>query len=206
MPFFQSKNLVFVHVPKTAGTSIERALGMTLKWPSLDRLSLFGPYQGMQLQHLTAMEMTTLGFVSESDFKQSYKFAFVRNPYTRAASEYFFDKKWNKKTKNLTFIDFLKLVKDSIAKRQLIAHYRPQVDFVLDQNERLLVNFLGRFENLSEDWERLQKKLSISNAGLPHENHGEHSDYAEFYSDEAILLVNDIYGDDFRCFGYEIIE
>ena len=197
---------MFVHVPKTAGTSIERALGMTLKWPTLDRLSLFGPYQGMQLQHLTAMEMTKLGFVSQADFTQSYKFAFVRNPYTRAASEFFFDKKWNKKTKNLSFVDFLKFVKDSIAKQKLVAHYRPQVDFVLDQNGRLLVNFLGRFENLLEDWESLQNKLSINSEALSHENRGACSNYVEFYSDEAILLVNEIYEDDFRCFGYEIIE
>lgn len=85
---------LFVHIPKAAGQSVERVLlaemgvdcesrAGTLLAPNPD------PSRGPpRLAHLTAEEYVKLGWLSEEDFGALFKFAFVRNPWARLASEY----------------------------------------------------------------------------------------------------------------------
>lgn len=204
MPAFHDHKLLFIHVPKTAGMSIEHALGMRLRWPQLDTDTIFGPYDGQQLQHLTCRQILDYGFLSQADFDAYFKFAFVRNPYDRLVSEYFFDRRWNQRTKDLDFSAFVDYLADRLQQQKVFAHYRPQSDFVFDDNGELMVDFVGRFECLDKDWERLQQRAGLELPALEVINRGERGSIEQYFDERLYAAVNEIYGMDFVNFGYEM--
>jgi len=202
LPVFHEKEVLFVHIPKTAGMSIEHALGMRLRWPQLDRKVIFGPCKGHQLQHLTCRQIIEYGFLDSIRFRRYYKFSFVRNPYDRLVSEYIFDKKWNEKTKNMELKEFLNYLSEQLDSEIIKAHYRPQVDFIFDDNNDLIVNFVGRFESLIYDWGKVMNKSNADLPELPHINKGDRLHYMEYFDADTIAMANKLYAVDFKKLGY----
>ena len=92
----QEPKLIFIHIPKNAGTSIE---------------SIFKPY--IRLNNLVDRHAPINDIKSKlpSIYKKYTKFAVVRNPYDRATSYYSYLKEYNKLFRapwNISFIDWLK--------------------------------------------------------------------------------------------------
>ena len=95
MPVNQEHKLLFVHIPKTGGTSVEKCLGMRLSWKDENLDSLFGLIQSLPLlrhgfttnflQHLTLQELYIL---LGDDLKDLTPFAVLRDPWTRLLSSY----------------------------------------------------------------------------------------------------------------------
>ncbi len=206
MPAFHDMKLLFVHIPKTAGMSIEHALGMRLRWPQLDKKFIFGPYDGQQLQHLTCRQILDYGFLTEKKFDTYFKFAFVRDPYDRLISEYFFDRRWNERTKGLSISQFLGYLEDKLHQDKVFAHYRPQSDFIFDDVGELMVDFVGYFENLDQDWERLRKLTGLHLPNLEVINRGGREHYSSYFDKEIYEQINNIYSCDFSNFGYEMVR
>jgi len=61
---------------------------------------------------------------------------------------------------------------------------RQQKDWLIRDNGVLVVDFVGRFENLVASIDAINKRLGI-NIVLPHENRSEHSDYRHYYSEKT---------------------
>jgi hypothetical protein len=198
MPLFDEHKCLFIHIPKTAGMSMEKALGLNMRWPNKSLKKLFGPHNGLQLQHITCSQALTLNLIPKNKFNNYFKFAFVRNPYDRAVSEYHFDRRWNKKTQNLSFVQFLRYMKNN----SLYCHYMPQYLFI-HNNNKLQVDFVGKFENLEEDWAYIANKLNLKDKSLPFINKGDRKEYMSYYDEESIKLVNEIYKHDFVLLNYE---
>ena len=153
-----SQNFVFVHVPKTGGTSIREALGMSTSY------------------HFTACEIWHMF----PDLWNKFSFAFVRNPWDRLVS-------------------YMCSLPVKVPLDQL--ELRPQVDFVFDEDGRPVVDFVGRFENLAEDFATICHLLDITTA-LPHVNRSEHRNFREYYDDATRQFVADTYKEDIGRFGY----
>ena len=185
--------------------SIEHAIGMRLRWPQLDEKVIFGPCKRKQLQHLTCRQILEYGFLDSIRFRRYFKFSFVRNPYDRLVSEYIFDKKWNKKTKNMAFKEFLIYLAEQLKSQHIFAHYRPQTDFIYYDSNELLVDFVGRFENLIYDWEQVRKKSNADLPELPHINKGDHLHYMEYFDVDTIAMTNELYAVDFKQLGYSML-
>jgi hypothetical protein len=64
------------------------------------------------------------------------------------------------------------------------------------------MDFVGRFENLGEDWLELCRKLGIPEEPLPLYNTSKHKHYTEYYNDELIKIVRNMYIEDVKNFGY----
>lgn len=160
---------IFVHIPKTAGTSIElffkKALGLPPKAKapltlSRNKVREIGP---PHLTHLKAYEFYQNQYVSEEQFDTYFKFSFVRNPWDRVVSFY--------KYSNLDLlISFETFVMKELPKliKERSYFYAPQYDFIYHEGKKL-VDFIGRFENLQNDFNKVCDTLGISDFKLPHE-------------------------------------
>jgi hypothetical protein len=143
----------------------------------------------------------------------AFKFAFVRNPWDRIVSAFFCHPQ-NTSAKFLNdfsmdrdgfnkYIDFCsrkfpgEYPEYSVHK----SHFLPMWHFLLDANNEIGVDFIGRFENLQEDWERVCKRLGVS-AELPHIRRVDHKPYEHYYTPETWDIVGQIYQRDIELFDY----
>lgn len=215
MPISREQEWIFVHVPKTAGTSIEVALDVHGDWRVEDRERLFGRIRSADLvelgsisrflQHLTLPEVRAVLPASASWFS----FSFVRNPWDRMVSIHSrpdpqlvsVGHSRGLQLDQLSFEAFL----DATADLEH-AHLRPQADYVTDGEGRLLVDYLGRFERLEADFEEVCRRLG-STARLTHENRSpgrdRRRDYRSYYDERTRELVAQRYRRDVEAFGYE---
>ncbi len=192
-----SRKALFIHVPKTAGTSVQR--------------SLFGRevvgHQTFRQYELASprRQLTSL-----------FKFAFVRNPWDRLVSAWAFlrdggynhwDREWAEK--NLAqFPDFESFVLRWISRERVengYGHFRPQVYYLRNGRGRIGLDFLGRFENLAQDFKRVGQLLGCP-AMLGSHNRTrsrQSSAYRDYYTPRSAEAVAAAYRDDIETFGYE---
>lgn len=226
-------NCVFVHIPKAAGQSVEQVFikALDLTWdtraPLLLRTndnSALGP---RSLAHLTAQEYVEKKYMTPEQFSRYFKFTFVRNPYARLVSTYvYFDY-----IEKFEFKNFLeKIVARNIHDRQFI----PQTQFIQDSTGNMLVDFVGRFENLQKDFDHVTDCVGLPRATLPHANktivsktnpgtlnslknvlkavHSRKAHrrlktrYMDYFDAEAFALANSLYTADFKTLGYEVFK
>ncbi|MBF0623004.1 MAG: sulfotransferase family 2 domain-containing protein [Magnetococcales bacterium] len=166
--------VIFVHVPKVAGQSVEQVFlkRLGLSWAPEERKKLLlcandDPKRGPpRLAHLTAQEYIDLGYVDQQQFSDYFKFGFVRNPWARLVSEYRF-------RKHPYFRDFKRFVFNHFPTPGWDDRYRhimPQSDYLYDDQGQCLVDFIGRFENLQADFEEVCRRLNWQPQKLPHAN------------------------------------
>ncbi len=146
-------------------------------------------------------------------YKDHFKFTFVRNPYDRLVSCYedkiMSDRKKedllikNELYKKMPFKEFVKAIY-SISDIRADQHIKSQYFFVADRKGNLLVDFIGKFENLQDDYKKICKKLGIKKPKkLPTKNKSKRKkDYREYYDKETKRLVYERYKKDFEMFGY----
>ena len=219
---------VFVHIPKTAGQSIEQFfLNLhKLTWSQTDRDRLLmrknqDPAKGpSRLAHMTAEEYYQCGHISEQTFNNYFSFAFVRNPWARLVSEYL-HKKIDKEMSLKEFVLEGLPHPDPLCDKH--RHIIPQSDFIFDDRGNQIVDFVGRFENLQRDFDHVCRQLGLEDSTLPHRNssysprrlllrkirHLFNSQqrvkkhYTEYYDEELFEIVADMYAEDIKRFNYQ---
>ena len=166
---------IFIHIPKTGGMSVEKAflgsLGLSLGKGQNHPLLLSynaDPSQGPpSLGHLPAIDYCRKSYLSPEIFNSYFKFSFVRNPWSRIVSIYrHFDFH-----RYMTFETFLE---DQLPILQQERNYfvMPQVKYLFDEEGNSLVDFIGRFENIQEDFELVRMKILKAVDELEHINKG----------------------------------
>ncbi|WP_289031851.1 sulfotransferase family protein [uncultured Paraglaciecola sp.] len=219
---------VFVHIPKAAGQSVEHYFlkSHNLSW--VERAALLlkynpDPNRGPErLAHLTAREYIEYDYIEKNKFSSYFKFSFVRNPWDRIVSEY----NYRDYYKNMTFSEFI--TKGLPHKSKYSDDYRhliPQYDFLYDDKGKLLVDYVGRFEKLQDDFDHVCAQLGFSDTQLPHtnsskiessltsrdlltktKNNKKHKLYTDYYDDVTRKLVEIMYLKDIEAFGYKFGE
>ncbi|MEH6552199.1 MAG: sulfotransferase family 2 domain-containing protein [Pseudomonadales bacterium] len=194
MPFFESaqQKILFVHIPKTGGTSIE-------VW--LDNLLPMGFYQNgipdvlrCSPQHLTMHDIRSIFW----KVKWDYAFSIVRNPYTRMESEYFY----RTSTAEVTFSDWLlKNLENYLGDNYIFDnHFRPQNEFLGYGLEVFrLEDGLGQVVSKLTDITGLIAPPSEPRINAAHRR-------SLLWSSEARQLFNQIYTEDFSLLSYDRIE
>jgi chondroitin 4-sulfotransferase 11 len=216
MPIIHDKKAIFIHIPKTGGKSLTEILFPNGRPPN--RLKyLEGPlvipkYGQRHLSHLPYVIVKELIGIDAWD--SYWKFAFVRNPWDRTVSNYFYlQQKFPKHehpmlkfTHTSTFPEFIKALEKTLFIRDQFAqwgkdHFIPQYEYIWD-GTNLVVDFCGRFENFNTDVDIILSKLKIK-AEIPFKNSSKHLPFQEYYTPELINTVGELYQKDVDLFGYE---
>ncbi len=80
--------------------------------------------------------------------------------------------------------------------------YRNQMDYLSDQNGKLAVDYVGRFENFVPDLTTALEKIGVSAGAIPHKNPSKHKHYSAYYSPQMRDLVAEKYARDLAAFDY----
>lgn len=198
LPAERRLGVIFTHVPKSAGTSIVETL-----FHQNSRHVPIRPYAAYD----------------EERFGRAFKFTFVRNPWSRIFSAYHYLHRvvgkgnqcvdWVWATQYLaatpTFEDFVLRLRDrrylSCIKRYI--HFRDQLDWITVPGHDGVMSFIGRFENLDEDFACVCRMIGTPRVRLCQLRAGKERNYRDAFTSEMVSIVGDIYHRDVKAFGYD---
>jgi hypothetical protein len=210
MPYFYNNevNILFIHVPKTGGTSVEKYFSKKFEI-ELNKDSLYTTlpkdfFDNISFQHQTYNIIRNNKKTFRIDYENLKVYSIVRNPYTRIMSDLFF--------KNIIKEHFNKdkvytTIKDYISDSKNVKHDNhriPQYLFLVDENNELIKNInIMKTENLNEDmnfigfsdfhiYEQVTSVIRSKN-------------YYSYLNMDSIKLINEYYDKDFEYFGYNKI-
>ena len=196
-----ARRLIFVHIQKTGGNAISTALGQNPDCPE---------------KHFFARDLREL--YCTDVWNAYFKFAFVRNPWDRLVSWWSMidahraafagGKLLNKFQRFIleratTFEEFLENCDDEIVDtdgRKWI--YRNQLDYLTDSSGRQMVDFVGRFETLQQDFDTIARKTNGGPVPLPHVNRSQHPHYSDYFTPALAEKVARRFERDINAFGY----
>ena len=203
MPAYRisNKNVLFIHIPKTGGTTIEAFLS------SHGPMSLHGrgekilrPYRSSRLsghipvQHFDASLLEVMFDRSFFD----YAFLVVREPVERLKSEYRFARELGRVEARLPFGAWtaLELGRAKLSPHWRSNHYLPQSEFLCLGAEVL------RFESgMPSILAAVSERLALPPSGsIPHKRRSDELDI--MVSDATRARIRSFYASDYRAFGY----
>lgn len=193
----ENPKCIFIHIPKTGGTSIRKGVfnlgdrNMCDKWGDVP-----------------------------AAWEKCFKFTFVRNPYDRLVSGW----KYFGGEKNFSFANFVQIATDHKAHRgkptgvpphpgrvnsgreweqfvrgSIYHHTMPQLH---PYNNLKYADFVGRFENLQEDFDKICGRLNIPKQELPHLNKTNHKHYSSYYDKSTKMIADQYFKEDLQKLGY----
>jgi hypothetical protein len=180
--------VVFLHPTKCGGKSIEQAL--------FDRR----PSNGSS-DHSTAQEWIKRG---PTYFDTMFVFGWVRNPWDRLVSDFFWNKRvWEGQGKKVldTFEDIMG--RWDIPKTIQPRTRQTQKSYFVNSDGVMVTNFVGKLENMQDDWKTLCEMIEIEHKPLPHTNTSKHEPYWTYYNDETRSIVAEAYKEDIDEFNHE---
>lgn len=211
-------NVYFIHTPRVAGNAIKAFFFNRILYKGIDVAAI------KSLRHLDKLAGDT--FVSQKlklkddvfihllpheniyekvkNETNKFCFSFVRNPWDRTVSTFFY-RKLDKKIKDPdTFKEFVRsFCEDPTPYYSSGSLIRPQCYWLLDDKNKVYADFIGKYESIIEDFDKLCDVLKIEKGKLPLRNTSHHNDYTEYYDEETKKLVGEFYKQDIEIFGYE---
>ena len=193
---------IFVHIPKTAGNSINRIFGIS--WENHKDLARY------------SRECDPVAF---ADY---FKFAIVRNPWDRMLSDYNYQKKKSRpkdsKLHLFTESGAIRSFKEWVEKvlsdpfqyapaqwgadiSEGLHRWSPQVDWV-SLNGKVAVDEILKLENLAESFPAVCRRLGMASVCLPRRNRRFHWHYSHYFDNSTRALVSRYYAKDIQRFGY----
>lgn len=185
----QELKCIFVHCQKCAGESIEQTI-----FGRADNNYNGCNFAGSPEKHYSASQyMEKYG---QKIWDDCFTFSFVRNPWDRVIS-------WIKyRDKRFGRLDPISPEKIKREMKTPLFVNNSYYNLLFSKRGELLVKYVGRFENIENDFRCVTKKLNLENISLSHLNKTSHKDYQQYYDNETIDLVYRVYRQDIDYFGY----
>lgn len=199
---------IFIHIPKCAGTSINRLLSdstvFDYRKPNYDYLYGWCPARKIFLQHATVQELLELDLVSIKNWHEYYKFTVIRNPWDRIFSSY----NWIKKDLSIkgTFKDFISVEKQ-FSRIELLNpmdyradHLKSQSDFIFYEDYEL--DDIFDFNQIDEiPFDRIINNTEVEIKHYKKSNKKRH--YSNYFTNSQRDLVQNIYREDILNFSFK---
>lgn len=196
-PWNESHRAIFVHIPKTAGTSILAALGAP---------AVFDTHAPSRAYARAYPDF----------YKDAYKFAFVRNPWDRFASSFHFmkhgtewamQKDWAQRhIGEQSFAEFTYRLRNPLFRATVLAErfFWPQMFWLKGSGRNVGIDELFRFEAIDAATHKLCDKFGIAAPEkTPHLRKIDKADFRELYDGPMIDIVGRIYRRDIAALEYE---
>lgn len=197
MPISDNLKLIFVHIPKNAGTSITN-----------NKLAEFS-----NGGHFTAEEIKQR---HPKKWEEYFKFAVIRNPWDRVVSNYEYARMeksyWHSSDnstpypphsdysilKDMSFEQCVNLLYKNI---HSLNHegWKPQYVWISDKSNNIIIDKFFYYENLEndEDFSKIIPNLDKINLTTKKSNN-----YKDYYNDDLINKVSEIYKNDIKLFNF----
>lgn len=177
---------MFIHINKTGGTSIVKALDL----PG---------------EHRTALEK--IQELGRKRWDNCFSFAVIRNPWDKVVSHYAYRVQTNQTGLGAKDLEFKDWVRAAYGDRDPAYYDRPkmfqsQTDWCVDETGTIVVNHFCRFENLNADFAEVCQKIG-KNVELPHLKSSKRGNYREYYDDQTRDIIADRFAKDLENFKYE---
>ena len=235
MPFCKKNKILFVHIPKTAGKSITSVMLGNTWHPRLGERNIFNRLSKLSqklteskiskyflhgtidysfaAQHMTLMELNSLGFLSENFPSDYTSFAVVRNPFNRIKSiiKSTFRKTIQPKLGKSSITsqeDLIKTIEILFANNSQDHNQKvfkkSNIDFILNKYGEIGVDHILRYENLNVEWEKFVKNQSLNySTKLPYLTIKNNNLIIPNFEKESARLVYSLYKDDFDILNYD---
>jgi len=220
---------IFIHIPKNAGTSIESKISADeglinllpdhrtiLDMEPLSLQTIFSSYRYDQSISIARrfkyyLVRKKLGSfykpASKFRYEHYFKFAIVRNPWSRAYSWYrnvMHDPRHQKKYNVPSQCSFDDFIKNHLGNQ---APLRNQLYWLRDSMGNIPMDFIGRFENLESDFKKIARSIGLQNHELPKKRYtGKSASYKEAYSSHAKDIIRQRFKEEIDFFGFEFGE
>lgn len=193
---------IFFHIPKTGGISVKKFLEPYGFKIILANCHTIWTTEELQYKGLC---MRFKEVISNDDiFDNYFKFCFVRNPWDRYVSAWkSLMKSGHIKDKFENFVlDPLRTANNDSIQDVIWHALISQTKQITDKSGNIMVDFVGRFENINEDFEKVCKKLNIPFNKLFKKNKTRHKHYSKYYNNKTMKIIGDLFEDDIKNFGY----
>lgn len=202
------RKFIFIHIHKVAGKSISRALEKNI-FPSIINSNDFLHYHYKKRfmpssivyenesisKHSKAIDYKS--YLS-NDYENYFKFAFVRNPFDWQVSLFHYMKQHKEHfqheiVKNMNFVNYIEW--------RCSQDLNYQSDYILDHKDNIIVDFIGKFENINVDLKKIEDILDFK-LKIPHINKSNHSHYSSYYDKHTKNLIIKNFEKDFNLLNY----
>jgi len=203
------KKFIFIHIYKVAGLSIRAALQRyddrsASDFPFYENIKFalgkrFKSLSTWAIDHIKAKEIKR--HLDPLIYDSYFKFTFVRNPWDWQVSLYHFMLQSPNHPQH-RLISRMKSFDEYIDWR-INRDMELQFEFVYDTEGNKIVDFVGRFESLQNDFDEACRRLNIETATLPVINKSRHLPYREYYNERTRQMVAEAFKKDIETFHYE---
>ena len=219
---------IFIHVTKTGGATIKKYLRSNIGDERTPNNKNFVALPYVQDKFFNGKEKKEINgffyslghmpiiFIKENfpeEYKNYYKFGFIRNPYERFLSSFFFLGRNNLEGLNKEQIldRFNNFFIPKISEKFHVNPNRwviPQYKFLCDTDDNIIVDFLGRTENLVKDFKNIANTLNLPNfteekvVTINVSPNKEKVEKSLFLTEENKEKIYNLYKKDFEIFNY----
>lgn len=222
------RKFFWLHIKKVAGTSIRKALDdvyvQTNRFQPTAFIALPKEQWNDNLNNFRVplgeydfrrMLFAKRFLYSQDEFDEMFKFVFVRNPYARAVSAWKYLISSNTRWKYLKKIIPQKKCFELFLKqlpyhwrekrnRHIFTHTAPMYSDIIDKEGKLLVNHIGKHENIQKDFDDICTQIGINTRTIPKLNptNDKIQHYSKYYTRKSKELIYTLYKDDIEFFRY----
>lgn len=181
---------IFFHTPKVAGSSIH----IFFK----DHYGLVGEQRCdpiPSIHHMSAKDYLN----SNPQYKNYFKFSFVRNPFDRFVSAY----SGFTQIRNIDLSPFSSFCEEfPHSKFSKDIHWIPQSELLCDDVGNIIPDFIGRYENLNDDLKTISNMIGID-INIGHHRKTNRTYYKQMFSSKTKDIIENFFSVDLNKFDYE---